>query len=80
MYSNMGVPRDYHTKQSKSERERQAPYDIIYMWNLKDNTNEHTYETETDTDTENTLMVGKGEGRIRTLGLDKMDKQQGPTI
>ena len=32
----------------KSERERQIPYDITYMWNLKYNTNRHIYETETD--------------------------------
>ena len=33
---------------NKSERERQMPYDIIYMWNLKYDTNEPIYETETD--------------------------------
>ena len=32
----------------KSERDRQIPYDITYMWNLKYNTNEHIYETEID--------------------------------
>ena len=26
---------DYHTKWSKSDRERQIPYNIICMWNLK---------------------------------------------
>ena len=31
----MDGPRDYHTKWSKSERERQIPYDNTYMWNLK---------------------------------------------
>ena len=46
--SNMDGPRDYHTKWSKSERERQIPYDITYMWNLKYDTNELIYETETD--------------------------------
>ena len=30
----------------KSERERQIPYDITYMWNLKYDTNEHIYGTE----------------------------------
>ena len=34
------VTRDDHTKWSKSERERQIPSDITYMWNLKYNTNE----------------------------------------
>ena len=29
--SKMDGPRDYHTKWSKSERERQIPYDITYM-------------------------------------------------
>ena len=44
----MGEPRDYHTKQSKSERERQIPYDFTYMWNLKYDRNELIYETEKD--------------------------------
>ena len=26
---------DNHTKQSKSDRERQISYDITYMWNFK---------------------------------------------
>ena len=47
----MHGPRDYHTKRSKSERERQVPYDITYMWNLNYDTNELTYETETDSQT-----------------------------
>ena len=49
--SNMDGPRDYYTKRSKSERERQISYDITYMWNLKYDTNEHIYETETDSQT-----------------------------
>ena len=36
---------------SKSERERQIPYDITFMWNLKYGTNEHIYKTETDSQT-----------------------------
>ena len=32
----------------KSERERQIPYDLIYMWNGKYDTNEHIYETQTE--------------------------------
>ena len=35
----MDATRDYHTKQNKSERERQITY-ITYMWNLKYDTNE----------------------------------------
>ena len=38
---------------------RQILYDITYMWNLKDSTNELIQKTETDI--ENKLMVTKGE-------------------
>ena len=31
----MDGPGDYHTKWSKSDRERQTSYNIAYMWNLK---------------------------------------------
>ena len=34
--------RDYH--KVKSKRERQIPYAITYMWNLKYNINEHVYD------------------------------------
>ena len=30
------------------KRERQIPYDITYVWNLKYGTNEPNYKTETD--------------------------------
>ena len=40
MGRNMNGPRDYFPKWNKSERERQIPYDITYMWNLKYDTNE----------------------------------------
>ena len=33
---------------SKSGRERQILYDNMYMWNLKNNTNEFIYRIETD--------------------------------
>ena len=46
--SNMDATRDYHTKCSKSESERQILYDITYLWNLKYDTNEPIYETETE--------------------------------
>ena len=44
--SNMDGPRDYHTKQSKSEKDK---YHMISlnMWNLKYDTNEHICKTET---------------------------------
>ena len=43
--NNMDAARDSHTKWSKSERERQILYDIIYMWNLKYDTNKPIYKT-----------------------------------
>ena len=33
--SHMDGPREYHTKWSKSDRERQISYDVTYMWNPK---------------------------------------------
>ena len=57
----MDGSRDYHTKWSKSERERQISYNIIYMWNLKYDTNKLIYQTETDSDIEYKLMGTKGE-------------------
>ena len=47
----MGGPRDYQSKGSKSERERQIPYDITYMWNLIYDKNELIYKTEMDSGT-----------------------------
>ena len=71
----MGGPRDYRTKQNKSGRERQMPYDITYMWNLKYDTNQHTYKTKTDSQTQRTVMLLPrwqevvGKGRNGSLGL-----------
>ena len=65
----MDRPRKYHTKWSKSERERKIPHDTTYMWNLNYNTNQHIYEIKQT----HRLMVAKGdgagEGWTGTLGL-----------
>ena len=50
------------------------PYDVTYMWNLKDGTNEPIYQIETDSQTQRTdlwLPRGRGVGEvwIRSLGL-----------
>ena len=45
--SNMDTTRDY-IKWSESKREKQIPYEISYMWNLKNGTTESIYETETE--------------------------------
>ena len=36
-------------------------HDIVYMWNLKNDTKELIYKTEIDWQTQNKLMVIKGE-------------------
>ena len=45
----MDATRDYHTKR---ERERQIPYDLTQLWNLKYETNESIFETETYSQTQ----------------------------
>ena len=70
----MDATRDYHTKWSKSDRERQISYDTANMWNLKYDTSEPIYETETDSQTQRTDLWlprgrGVGEGWIGSLGL-----------
>ena len=57
----MDGPRDYHTKESKSDRERQISYDITYTWTLKKKWYKWTYLQNRPTDIENKLMVTKGE-------------------
>ena len=42
---NMNEARDYCTKWSRSYREREI-YDITYIWNLRNDTNELIYKTE----------------------------------
>ena len=70
--SNGDGPRVYYTQWSMSDRERQIPYDITYMWNLKNSTNESIHKTETDSRKQTFgYRVGKGvgEGEIRSMGL-----------
>ena len=62
--SNTNGPRDYHTKWSKSDRQRQILYDITCMWNLK-KWYKWTYlqNRSTPTDLENKLTISKMERR-----------------
>ena len=50
----MDGPRDYHTEKTRL-------YDTTYIWNLKNNTNEHIYKTETDSQTWKTDVITKEE-------------------
>ena len=63
---------------SQSDRERQTPYDITYMWNLNYDTNEPIYETVTDSQIKRIglwLPRGRGVGErwIGSLGLADED-------
>ena len=62
--SYINGPRDYHTKGSKSDRERQISSDIPYMWNLKQMIQMNLLQQRNRiTDIENKLMVSGGRGR-----------------
>ena len=56
----MDANRDHHTKRSKSER--QIPYDITYMWNLKYNINELFGNRATDVGTDLWFPRGRRSG------------------
>ena len=77
----------------KSERERQIPYDITYMWNLKRGTNAHIHKTSRSCccqGEESSLVVARGRREgvewMGSLGLVdatvafRMNQQGGPTI
>ena len=88
--SNMDGPRDYLSKWSKSDKEREILYDTSYMWNLK-KWYKWTYLQNRFTHLENKLMVTKGEmwaDEDKLRGWDwhiyttiyKISNQQGPTV
>ena len=56
MQSHDGL-KNCHIKWSKSDRERQISYDLAYIWNLKQGTNELIYKIDGVTDVENKFMV-----------------------
>ena len=66
---NMDEPRDYHTKWSKSKRERQCV--ISYKSNLNHDTNEPIYRTNRITDKKNRLVVDKWVGIHWEFGVSK---------
>jgi len=70
--SNMDGSRDSHPEWSKSERERQIPYDITYIWNLIDGTDEPFHRKENRGLREWTEVAegeGEGAGWTGSLGL-----------
>jgi len=71
---NMDGPRDYYSKWSKSERERQMPRDITYTWNPKYSTKALIRETEPDLQTQRTgFVVAKWGGQPGRDGLGVLD-------
>ena len=59
--SNMDEPIDYNTKWSKSYRESQMSYDLNYLWNIKNDTNELIYKREIDLQNRKKKQETKGE-------------------
>ena len=88
--SNMDKTRDSHTKWGKSEREKQIPYDITYMWNLKYGTDVSTGQKQTHRHREQTCGCQRGERRkwdgwgvwgwLMQIMAFRMDKQWGPAV
>ena len=70
MCSNMGGPRDYHTKSSQSDRERQVSHNT-YMWNLKYDTKELIYKKQKQTNRhrKQTYVYQRGKGARDKLGV-----------
>ena len=62
--SNIDGPRDYHTKWSKSGRERQTSHDITYMWNLKNETNLFTKQKLTHRHRKQMYGYQRGRGGV----------------
>ena len=58
--NSMDGPRGYYAKWNKLFRERQIPYDLTYMWTLKNSINKQNRNRPIDT--ENMLMVVRGKG------------------
>ena len=68
----MDATRDCDTRQSKSERDRQIPYAITYVWNLIHGTNGPFHRKETHGHGEQTCGCqggGEGVGWTGSLGL-----------
>ena len=81
--SNMDGTRESHTKRSESERERQTPYEITYMWSLKYGTKDLPIKQSQIMDMEGRFVCAGGRreggmdgefgvGRCRLLHLGRM--------
>ena len=69
--SNRDGPRDDHTKWTKSERQR--PYAVTCMWNLKYDTND-LWNRNRSTNAENRLVTAQEEGTSIYVWLSNLGK------
>ena len=65
IWRNTEEPRAYHTKWRKSKTERKIPYNIIYVWNLKYDTNELIYRTDSQPQRADFAKEGWGRDGLR---------------
>ena len=71
--SSRDGPRDYHTKRSQSDRERQISHDTTYMRNLKKVIQMNLFKNEKQTHRQKTslwLPKGKGVGINQGVGIN----------
>ena len=68
--SNIDGPRDYHTKWSKSDRERQISYDIAYMQYLKKMIQMHLFTKQKQTHRLREWTYGYWGGKVE--GMDRL--------
>lgn len=66
--NNIGVIRGYYVKWNKSNRERQIPYDVIYIWNLKKSNKWTNRKIEMDSYRELVVARGEGSGATGKIG------------
>ena len=61
-HNSMGQPRGCYAKWNKPVRERQIPYHLTYMWNVKNNLNEKTGRKQSHSYREQSDGCQSGEG------------------
>ena len=81
---SLALQAEFLLSEPPGDKKRQISYDITYMWNQKNYTNELTYKTERDPQTQKTnLWLPKGKGQKKGENIQttiyKINYQQGPT-
>ena len=56
---------------SKISQKKTIPYDITYIWNLKNYTNELMYKTKIDSQVQKTNMVTQKGGIHQNFGINR---------